>query len=102
MAAVFTERALGQLATLISQIARASPKNARSALDRIERAVLLLDRNPKLGTQRPDLSDVAPPLRTWFVPPVMLVYREGDRRGVEIVAVAHGRQLLQTLLEEDE
>jgi plasmid stabilization system protein ParE len=58
MAAVFTERALGQLATLISQIARSSPKNARSALGRIERAVLLLDRNPKLGTQRPDLSDV--------------------------------------------
>lgn len=100
MAAVFTERASLQLEAMISYIARSSPHNARSALDRIETAVALLDENPKLGRQRPDLSESVPPVRTGFVPPAMLVYREGERGGVEIIVVAHGHQLLKSLLDE--
>ena len=100
MAAVFTKRASDQLEAIISYIARSSPQNARTTLARIERAVTLLDANPKLGTQRPDLSESIPPLRTWFVAPVMLVYREGERGGAEIIVVAHGHQLLEMLLEE--
>ena len=101
MAAVFTERASSQLEAIVSYIARSSPRNARSTLARIESAVSLLDANPKLGTQRPDLNECDPPLRTWFVPPVMLVYREGMHDGIEIIVVAHGHQLLETLLQEE-
>ena len=101
MAAVFSQRASDQLEEIISYIARSSPQNARTVLDRIENAVAMLDRNPKLGPERNDLADTTPPLRTWPVPPVVLVYRERKRGGAEIVTVAHGRQLLQALLEDE-
>ncbi|HEX3463089.1 MAG TPA: type II toxin-antitoxin system RelE/ParE family toxin [Candidatus Elarobacter sp.] len=100
MAAVFTERASEQLEAIVLYIARSSPQNARGVLARIESAVAMLDANPKLGTQRPDLSDVSPPLRTWFVSPVVLVYLEAEHSDIHIIAVAHGRQILETLLGE--
>lgn len=100
MAAVFSEHAAEQLEAIISYIANASPQNARSVLDRVERAVAMLGRNPNLGTQRPDLSGFVPPLRTWFVSPVMLVYRETAEYDIQIVVVAHGHQLLEPLLDE--
>jgi plasmid stabilization system protein ParE len=71
MAAVFTERASSQLEAIITYIARSSPRNARSALERIET-----------------------PFRC-------SAYREGARGGVQIIVVAHGHQLLEALLEED-
>jgi plasmid stabilization system protein ParE len=100
MGAIFTEHASEQLASIVSYIAQASPQNARRFLERIENAVEMLDNNPRLGPERQDLTDGAPYVRTWPVPPVVIVYRERVDGGAEVVVVAHGRQLLQALLED--
>jgi plasmid stabilization system protein ParE len=53
-----------------------------------------------LGPEREDLAYHVR-LRTWFVPPVVLVYRERPEGGIDVIVVAHGRQLLQALLEDE-
>lgn len=99
MAAIFTQHASEQLESIIAHIAEQSPQNALKVAERIERVVEMLDGNPRLGPQREDLTEGPPYVRTWPVSPVVIVYRERDDGGALIIVVAHGRQLLQALLE---
>lgn len=74
----------------IEQFPAQAARTSQELLDAFKR----LAENPTYGNPRDDLF---PGCRTWMVRVFVIIYREVED-GVEVVRIAHGRQLLEGLV----
>jgi len=89
-----TAKAEEDLVDIWIYIARDNPDAADRLLEEIDRKLVLLAENPRLGRARPD---IAPEFRHWPVGNYLILYRlVAD--GIEVVRVVHGARRLDRLL----
>ena len=91
---IWSQEALDDIQAIAAFIGRDSPFHAQRVVEEILAIGDSIPEQPKLGRMVPELQD--PNLRERFIYSYRIIY-ELSRERVEVIAVIHGRRLLESL-----
>lgn len=91
---IWSTEALGDLDAIAEYIHRDSPYHAQRVVDAALALAESIAEQPMIGRIVPELDD--PAIRERFLYSYRLLYQVGDER-VEMLALIHGRRLLESL-----
>ena len=92
-AVVWSQEALDDLDAIAGYIGRDSPFHAQRVVEEFLDLAESLAKNQKIGRVVPELKD--PAVRECFLYSYRLIYEAGKR--IDILAVIHGRRLLESI-----
>ncbi|MDR3417577.1 MAG: type II toxin-antitoxin system RelE/ParE family toxin [Nevskia sp.] len=93
-AVVWSQQALDDIDAIAEFISRDSPYHARRVVDEIFDMAVSIAEQPKIGRIVPELGEQG--VRERFIYSYRVIYGVSDTQ-IEIVAVIHGRRLLESI-----